>query len=102
MITEKEYKEAQAVIEKYEQEQLNIPVVTRSTVWTMEKLHKTVTNPDITNGFDVHLKHVWDNNNARSVFTLTGLDVSELMRGRENTSGMKIINPETGRIKYCG
>lgn len=66
-----------------------------STVWTIERLHKIVNNPDIASGFDMHLKHVWDNNNAKSVFTLTGLDVSELMKGRENTSGIRITNPYT-------
>tara|TARA_B110000977_G_C10820355_1_gene393949 strand:- start:205 stop:387 length:183 start_codon:yes stop_codon:yes gene_type:complete len=30
MISEKEYKEAQAIVEKYKQEQLNIPVVSKS------------------------------------------------------------------------
>ena len=101
-MSKKDYKKAQEIVKKYEQEQLDIPVVTHSTVWTMEKLHKTVTNPDMTSGFDVHLKHVWDNNNAKSVFTLTGLDVSELMKGRENTSGIRIMDPETSGIKYCG
>lgn len=65
----------------------------KPTAWTMERLHKTVTNPDKNSGFDMHLKHLWDNNNPKSIFTLTGLDVSHLMMGKQDTSGMQIKNP---------
>lgn len=64
--------------------------VKEDSSWTMERLHRVVTSPEPGNGFEAHLKHLWDNNSPKSIFTLTGLDVSHLMWDKEDTSGLKI------------
>lgn len=30
------------------------------------------------NGFELHIKHLWDNNNAKAIFRLTGLDFTDM------------------------
>jgi hypothetical protein len=60
---------------------------------TMDELHRIVSNPDRKCGFELHLKHLWDNNNPKGIFTITGLDVSHLMVGKEDTSGLQIRKP---------
>ncbi len=57
----------------------------------MEMLHEAVTDPK--DGLDNHLKHLWENNNPKSIFFITGLDVSPMMAGKKDTSGIKIHNP---------
>ena len=82
-------------------ELLDLSNVSHSTAWTMDKLHKIISSPDMNDGFQVHLKHLWDNNNSKSIFSLTGLDVSHLMVGKKDTSGIQITKPESP-FEYYG
>jgi hypothetical protein len=59
----------------------------------MERLHEAINNPK--DGVDTHVKHLFDNNNSKSLFKVTGLDLSHMMFGREDTSGIQIKNPLT-------
>lgn len=54
----------------------------------MEELHRIVNNPDPKDGCEVHLKHLFDNNNAKSIFELTGLDLRDMFQGKPDTSGI--------------
>lgn len=54
----------------------------------MEELHRIVSNPDPKDGYEVYLKHLFDNNNAKSIFELTGLDLSSMFQGKPDTSGI--------------
>ena len=87
--------------EQADSELLGLSVVSHSTAWTMDKLYRVISKPDKNDGFEIHLKHLWDNNNPKSIFRLTGLDVSHLMTGKNDTSGIQITRPES-QFKYCG
>lgn len=63
--------------------------------WTMERLYRVVSKPKPGDVFEAHLKHLWDNNNPKSIFAITGLDVSHLMWGKEDTSGLRIKDVST-------
>jgi hypothetical protein len=45
-------------------------------------------------GSDWHLIHCFENNNAKSIFRLIGLDFSEMFKYKLDTSGIKIYNPK--------
>ena len=92
MINKEDYEKAKEIVKQYEQEQLTIPVVS-SSKWTIERLYEVVTNPNLKNGCDIHLKHLWENNGVKSIFTITGLDVSHLIGDRPDTSGIRIKDP---------
>lgn len=47
--------------------------------WTMDKLHEAISNPDPKDGVQIHLQHLWNTDNAKSIFLLTGLDVTHLL-----------------------
>ena len=44
-------------------------------------------------GIDLYLRELWDGNNAKSIFRITGLDFFECFAGRRVTSGMEINVP---------
>ena len=68
---------------------------------TMDQLHTVISKPDSEcDGWEIHLKRLWENNNAKSIFSLTGLDVDHLLTGPKkdvfefNTpSSMTILPP---------
>ncbi len=45
---------------------------------TKEEFYEIIKNPDPNQGVHLHLKYLWDNNNAKSIFQITGLDFSEM------------------------
>jgi len=49
---------------------------------------------DLNDGVGLHLKHLYDNNNAKSIYSITGIDFSDLFCGKEDTSGIQIKNPK--------
>jgi hypothetical protein len=52
-------------------------------------------------GFALHLKHLYENNNSKSLFTLTGIDFSDMFYGKEDTSGIQITNTsKEGKIDF--
>lgn len=51
-------------------------------------------------GFEMHIQYLWENNNAKSIFSITGLDFGHILTGPV-TSGIIIKNPkEKGLIYY--
>lgn len=48
---------------------------------TLEELREKITNPK--DGTDYRLRDCWNRNNAKSIFYITGLDVSHLLKGPE-------------------
>lgn len=76
-------------------------VVEENKRFTLERLHKIITTPDRTNGFELHVKHLWDHNSVKGIFRMTGLDVSHLIGDKPDTSGVRIQNPtEKGPIEF--
>jgi hypothetical protein len=58
---------------------------------TLEEFHKIISKPKSgCDGFEIHLKHLWEHNGAKSIFYITGLDFSKMFKGREDTSGVYI------------
>lgn len=58
---------------------------------TKEEFHKIIAKPMADcDGYELHLKDLWNGNNAKSIFTVTGLDFTETFAGRPVTSGMVI------------
>jgi hypothetical protein len=46
---------------------------------TLEEFHKILSKPnEECDGVELRLKQLWHNNNAKSIFYITGLDVSHL------------------------
>ncbi|MBN2776736.1 MAG: hypothetical protein JXR36_03795 [Bacteroidales bacterium] len=87
--------------EQADSELLSLSIVSHNTAWTMDKFYRVISNPNTNDGFEIHLKHLWDNNNPKSIFRVTGLDVSHLMVGKNDTSGIQITKPKS-LFKYCG
>ncbi len=51
-------------------------------------------------GYELHLKSLWENNNAKSIFTITGLDFGHILTGPV-TSSLIIKNPtERGPVYF--
>lgn len=46
---------------------------------TKEEFHRIITNPNKNDGYELHLKYCWDTNNSKSIFYLTGLDMSHVI-----------------------
>lgn len=60
---------------------------------TKEDFHKIIQKPkNQCDGLELHLRHLWENNNSKSIFNITGLDFSSMLTGT-NTSGIQIKNP---------
>lgn len=59
---------------------------------TIDELHRIITNPDRTKGYELHIKNCWERNRADSIFYITGLDVSHLLTG-EPQPLIKITKP---------
>ena len=58
---------------------------------TKEEFHKIIIKSDFTcDGYELHLKYLFNNNNSKSLFTITGLDFTEMFIGRKDTSGIQI------------
>ncbi len=58
---------------------------------TKEELFNIISKPiNELNGFELHIKHMYENNNSKSLFSLTGIDFSEMFKGRKDTSGIKL------------
>lgn len=53
---------------------------TDNNIWTLDRLHKIISNVNTNKALDLHLKYLWDNNNSKLIFEITGLDVSHLMK----------------------
>lgn len=62
---------------------------------TKEEFHKRVfDNPVInTDGYALHLKHLYENNSSKRLFALTGIDFLDMFSGKEDTSGIQLLNP---------
>lgn len=66
---------------------------------TKAQFYKLVKKPDQEcDAVEIHLKRCWENNRAKSIFTITGLDFSDMLKGEE-IPFMDIINP-IGRVTY--
>lgn len=48
--------------------------------WTLEKLHRVITNPDEKIGDEMYLCSLWKRNRAKEIFEITGLDVSSILK----------------------
>lgn len=69
---------------------------------TEKEFHEIITKPKAEcNGCELHLKDLWNGNNAKSIFYVTGLDFTETFAGRPVTSGIQIKNPLT-KNEECG
>lgn len=42
-------------------------------------------------GFAIHCRHLYDHNNSKSLFYLTGIDFSDMFAGRKDTSGVQLL-----------
>lgn len=66
-----------------------------------EEFYKILQKPlSECDGLDLHLRYLWDNNNAKSIFTITGLDFGHILTDPV-TGGIIIKNPiEKGPVYY--
>jgi hypothetical protein len=47
---------------------------------TLEELHTILNKPfSECDGYELHIKHLWDKNRTKSLFVLTGLDLSNIL-----------------------
>jgi len=42
---------------------------------TKREFHRIITTPNLQDGWEVHLKYLWDRNEANAIFTITGIDI---------------------------
>lgn len=58
---------------------------------TKAQFYKLLNKPDQEcNGFEIHLKRCWENNNAKSIFSMTGLDFSNMLGEEKLGFGINI------------
>lgn len=65
---------------------------------TTEELHRIVTSPVKDDGYEIHLAYLWKKNDAKSIFYITGLDVSELLNTRHSEPDEPISATERERM----
>jgi len=59
---------------------------------TLEELHDILKKPNNDcDGYELHIKHCWMKGNSKSIFEITGLDVSGMIGRHED----KVNNPKT-------
>ena len=62
---------------------------------TLDELHEILHKPeDLCNGFDLHIRHCWKKNKSKSLFYLTGIDLSSML-GKEIEETIKIPSCQT-------
>lgn len=57
---------------------------------TKDELYKIISKPKSEcDGFEIHIRHLWDSNQAKRIFTITGLDVSDMLSNPIESFGHK-------------
>ena len=61
--------------------------MTNKEFWQMLKKPKKECD-----GYEIHLRHLWENNNSKSIFEITGLDFSKLLSKKQATNYLNDVN----------
>jgi len=47
---------------------------------TIKEFHEILRKPDAEcNGYDLHIRHLWNHNRTKQLFEITGLDLSNIL-----------------------
>jgi hypothetical protein len=61
--------------------------MTNKEFWIMLKKPKNECD-----GYELHLRHLWENNNSRAIFEITGLDFSNLLCKKQAVDYLKEVD----------